>query len=98
LIGFDLLKDPEVLRAAYDDAEGVTAAFNLNLLTRMNRELGADFDPSSFRHYACLDPRRSAMDSYLVHARSARARWRRKHTVCRLGSGADGGVVQVPRS
>ncbi|MEJ7661010.1 MAG: L-histidine N(alpha)-methyltransferase [Hymenobacter sp.] len=44
LIGFDLQKDPRRIRAAYDDAQGVTAAFNLNLLARLNRELGADFD------------------------------------------------------
>lgn len=69
LVGFDLLKDPDVLRAAYDDSEGVTEAFNLNLLTRMNRELGADFDLASFRHYAHLDPRRNAMESYLVSTR-----------------------------
>jgi len=69
LLGLDLMKDPELLQAAYDDAEGVTAAFNLNLLVRMNRELGADFDPSSFRHYARFDPRRNAMESYLVSTR-----------------------------
>ena len=51
-VGFDLVKDTSVLVAAYDDAAGVTAAFNINLLTRMNRELGADFDLSGFRHLA----------------------------------------------
>jgi L-histidine N-alpha-methyltransferase len=69
LLGLDLVKDPAVLQAAYDDSEGVTAAFNLNLLTRMNRELGADFEPSSFRHFARYDPRRNAMESYLVSTR-----------------------------
>ncbi len=44
LLGLDLVKDPAMLRAAYDDSQGVTAAFNLNLLTRLNRELGMDFD------------------------------------------------------
>ncbi len=66
LVGFDLLKDLEVLRRAYDDAQGVTAAFNLNLLARMNRELGADIDLSSFEHLATFDPARPAMESWLV--------------------------------
>jgi len=57
LIGVDTKKDPAVLEAAYNDAQGVTAAFNLNLLARMNRELGADFELSRFRHRAFYDPR-----------------------------------------
>ena len=52
LIGFDLKKDPEILHRAYNDAAGITAAFNRNLLERLNRELAADFDPARFRHYA----------------------------------------------
>ena len=52
LVGADQRKDAAVLQAAYDDAEGVTAAFDLNLLTRMNRELGADADPSAWAHEA----------------------------------------------
>lgn len=52
LIGVDLKKDAGVLHAAYNDAEGVTAAFNLNLLTRINRELDGDFDEAAFRHLA----------------------------------------------
>jgi L-histidine Nalpha-methyltransferase len=52
LIGYDLKKDPSILELAYDDPTGVTAAFNKNLLGRMNRELGADFDPASFRFCA----------------------------------------------
>lgn len=66
LIGFDLKKDIEVLLAAYADPAGVTAAFNLNLLTRMNRELGADFDVSAFRHYGTYNVFSGAMESYLV--------------------------------
>lgn len=50
LLGADLVKDPDVLRRAYDDAQGVTADFNKNLLQVLNRELGADFDPDSFTH------------------------------------------------
>jgi L-histidine Nalpha-methyltransferase len=52
IIGIDLIKDEAVLDAAYDDAAGVTAKFNLNVLARMNRELGGDFDLGSFRHRA----------------------------------------------
>lgn len=52
LIGVDLVKDPAVLHAAYNDAEGVTAAFNRNVLVRANRELGTNFDPEAFDHYA----------------------------------------------
>lgn len=52
IVGADLKKDPDILHAAYDDREGVTAAFNLNLLARINRELGGDFDLRRFRHRA----------------------------------------------
>jgi L-histidine Nalpha-methyltransferase len=55
LMGTDLVKDPARLEAAYDDAAGVTAAFNLNVLTVLNRELGADFDLAKFRHVAFYD-------------------------------------------
>jgi L-histidine N-alpha-methyltransferase len=57
LLGIDLVKDPVVLQAAYDDAQGVTAEFNLNLLHVLNRELDADFDPERFRHVALFDRR-----------------------------------------
>jgi dimethylhistidine N-methyltransferase len=66
LIGFDLKKDPQLLHAAYNDAAGVTAAFNLNLLVRFNRELGADFDPSRFRHYAFYNPVAGRIEMHLV--------------------------------
>ncbi len=55
-MGTDLAGDPERIRAAYDDAEGVTAEFNLNLLRVLNRELGADFDLAAFEHVALYDP------------------------------------------
>jgi L-histidine N-alpha-methyltransferase len=55
LLGTDLVKDPAVLEAAYDDSAGVTAAFNRNLLTVLNRELDADFDPEAFDHVAFFD-------------------------------------------
>ncbi|MEW2328109.1 L-histidine N(alpha)-methyltransferase [Micromonospora chersina] len=56
LIGTDLVKDPSVIVPAYDDAAGVTAEFNRNVLRVINRELGADFDPAAFRHVAVWDP------------------------------------------
>jgi L-histidine Nalpha-methyltransferase len=56
LLGTDLVKDPAVLVPAYDDAAGVTARFNKNVLTVVNRELGADFDPAAFEHVARWDP------------------------------------------
>ena len=56
LMGTDLVKDPQVLEAAYDDSEGVTAEFNRNVLRVLNRELGADFDPDDFDHVALFDP------------------------------------------
>jgi dimethylhistidine N-methyltransferase len=66
VIGVDLRKDVARLLAAYDDAKGVTAAFNLNLLTRINRELGADFDLSGFAHEAHFDPDESRIEMRLV--------------------------------
>jgi L-histidine Nalpha-methyltransferase len=67
--GFDLKKDPEVLRLAYSDSQGVTKAFNLNLLTRLKRELGATVDEASFEHLALYNPVRGAMESYLISTR-----------------------------
>jgi L-histidine N-alpha-methyltransferase len=55
LMGTDLVKDPRVLEAAYDDSQGVTAEFNRNVLHVLNRELGADFDPEDFEHVALFD-------------------------------------------
>ncbi|MEM9692093.1 MAG: L-histidine N(alpha)-methyltransferase [Myxococcota bacterium] len=66
LIGFDLKKDIDRLLAAYNDRDGVTAAFNLNLLERINRELGANFNVSKFRHYGTYNVFSGAMESYLV--------------------------------
>ncbi|MBH8556526.1 L-histidine N(alpha)-methyltransferase [Hymenobacter negativus] len=70
LIGFDLQKDPRRIRAAYDDAQGVTAAFNLNLLTRLNRELGADFNLAYWQHYTDYNPLNGAVRSFLVSNRA----------------------------
>lgn len=66
LIGFDLKKDIDLLLHAYNDAEGVTAAFNLNLLGRINRELGGEFDLKQFRHFATYNVFSGAVESYLV--------------------------------
>ena len=66
LLGVDLRKDPEVLWAAYNDAEGVTAKFNLNILEVVNRELGADFDPALFEHYAEYFELQGRMEMRLV--------------------------------
>lgn len=65
-IGFDLQKDPHTIRHAYDDAKGVTAAFNLNLLKRINSELGANFDIAKFSHYAAYSPLDGAAKSFLI--------------------------------
>ncbi|HHP7237500.1 L-histidine N(alpha)-methyltransferase [Longibacter sp.] len=66
LIGVDLRKDPAILRAAYNDREGVTAEFNLNLLRRMNRELDATFDLDAFRHEAVWQPDAGCIEMHLV--------------------------------
>jgi dimethylhistidine N-methyltransferase len=70
IIGVDLKKDPHTLVAAYNDAAGVTAAFNLNLLTRINRELRATFDVTQFRHEAVYNPRQGRIEMYLVGERA----------------------------
>jgi L-histidine Nalpha-methyltransferase len=70
LLGADLLKPVELLLAAYDDPTGVTASFNLNLLARINRELGADFDLRAFRHLAHFDDRERRVEMHLVSQRN----------------------------
>jgi dimethylhistidine N-methyltransferase len=66
LVGVDLVKDPALLHAAYNDASGVTAAFNKNLLARANRELKAGFDLDAFAHYAPYNPMAQRIEMYLV--------------------------------
>ena len=66
VVGVDLEKDIDLLNAAYNDAAGVTAAFNLNILRRINRELGADFDLGSFVHTAFYNEERGAVEMHLV--------------------------------
>src|SRR5574337_1665398 len=74
LLGVDLIKDPAVLEAAYDDAQGVTAQFNLNILERLNRELSANFDLTTFRHRAVWNHKRSRIEMHLVSVRDQRVR------------------------
>lgn len=69
LLGADLRKDVSVLEAAYDDAAGVTAEFNLNLLRVVNRDFGADFDLSAYRHRAVYDAREHRIEMHLVAVR-----------------------------
>lgn len=66
LVGFDLKKDPSVILNAYNDPAGITAAFNLNLLNRINRELEADFRLDQFRHWETYDPITGATRSFIV--------------------------------
>jgi dimethylhistidine N-methyltransferase len=66
IIGVDLVKEASILNAAYNDAAGITARFNLNLLTRINRELGAAFDPASFSHHAFFNSERSRIEMHLA--------------------------------
>jgi L-histidine N-alpha-methyltransferase len=77
LIGFDLKKDPELIRSAYNDAFGITRAFNLNLLHRINRELEANIDVSQFKHYPTYDPITGEARSYLIS---------QKDQIVRIGS------------
>jgi L-histidine N-alpha-methyltransferase len=72
LMGTDLVKDPEILEAAYDDAQGITAEFNRNVLRVLNRELGADFEPEDFDHVALFDVEHEWIEM--------RLRARREHT------------------
>lgn len=74
IIGFDLKKDPKQILAAYNDSQGITAAFNLNLLTRINRELDADFELDAFEHYPFYDPESGACKSYLISLKSQEVR------------------------
>jgi len=69
LIGFDLKKDPRLIQAAYDDSHGITRDFNMNLLVRLNQELGANFQLDQFRHYPFYDPQTGTAKSYLISLR-----------------------------
>ncbi|MGB6974672.1 MAG: L-histidine N(alpha)-methyltransferase [Terracidiphilus sp.] len=69
LLGVDLVKEESILLAAYDDAAGVTAAFNRNVLERLNRELGADFEPEAFAHRATWNAKLRRMEMHLESGR-----------------------------
>jgi uncharacterized SAM-dependent methyltransferase len=66
LLGADLVKDPRVIAKAYNDSQGITSAFNMNLLTRINRELGGNFDPERFGHFPVYNPRTGTARSFLI--------------------------------
>src|SRR5581483_4839472 len=74
-----------VLEAAYNDKYGVTAAFNLNLLRRMNRELGANFDPAGFGHLAYFDPEESRVEMHLYSLRNQAVSFGEKYFQFRRG-------------
>lgn len=89
LLGLDCVKAVDVLERAYDDGEGVTAQFNLNLLRRLNREFDADFDLSAFRHRAIYDSERDRIEMHLASRRDQqvsvagrRFSLRRGETIC----------------
>jgi dimethylhistidine N-methyltransferase len=72
LLGVDMVKDEPTLVAAYDDRDGITAEFNLNMLHRLNRELDADFEPDAFRHRALWNPVKSRIEMHLESTRDQR--------------------------
>jgi dimethylhistidine N-methyltransferase len=74
VVGVDLVKDPDVLYAAYNDSQGVTAKFNRNLLVRINRELGADFDVSAFEHHAFYHRELRRIEMHLASLRRQKVR------------------------
>ena len=74
IVGLDLIKDEATLVAAYDDAAGVTARFNLNLLERINRELGGDFDTASFRHRVAWNRLEGRMEAHIESLGAASVR------------------------
>ena len=75
LIGVDLVKSESILRSAYDDALGVTAAFNLNLLNNLNALIGSDFAVGDWRHYAVFDSTQSRIEMHLEARRDTTVRW-----------------------
>lgn len=87
LVGVDLVKDRARLEAAYNDPEGVTAAFNANALAVLNRRFGADFDPAAFAHRAFYDEANAWIEMRLVSARRQRVRLPRIDTVLAFAAG-----------
>ncbi|MGA9061632.1 MAG: L-histidine N(alpha)-methyltransferase [Terracidiphilus sp.] len=95
LLGVDLVKDEATLIAAYDDAAGVTAAFNRNILVRLNRELEADFEPDAFAHRALWNAARSRMEMHLVSHAAQRVRF---HTLGLMVNFARGETIHTENS
>ncbi|OAX57533.1 L-histidine N(alpha)-methyltransferase [Xanthomonas graminis] len=93
LIGIDLIKDVSVLEAAYNDAAGITAEFTLNLLRRLNREIGSDFDLQQFRHRAVYARERQRIETFLVSQRAQQV-----HVAGRRFDFAAGEAMQVEYS
>lgn len=85
LIGVDSKKSPHILNAAYNDADGYTAAFNRNLLMRMQRELGAEFDPDDFSHYAYYNAELGRIEMHLVSQRAQAIHLNGEHFHFKLG-------------
>jgi len=74
IVGVDLVKDPETLFKAYNDSQGITARFNRNVLVRMNRELGANFDPCAFEHHAFYNRELSRIEMHLASRKRQKVR------------------------
>jgi L-histidine Nalpha-methyltransferase len=87
LLGTDLVKDPSILVPAYDDAQNVTADFNKNILRRINRELGADFDLDAFRHVARWNEKQSRMEMHLESLQPQTAYFRSLPLTVKLANG-----------
>jgi len=87
LLGADLRKEPAVLEAAYDDALGITASFNLNLLARINRELDADFNLRAFKHRAFYNKEMGRVELYLESTSAQTVRIKKLEMEVRLGAG-----------
>jgi L-histidine Nalpha-methyltransferase len=87
LLGTDLKKDPKILERAYDDAVGITAAFNRNVLARINRDFDGDFDVADFEHHACYDVERGSIDSFLETGRAIRVELSRLNVQLEFSAG-----------
>ena len=87
LLGADLKKDPAMLEAAYNDALGVTAAFNLNVLARINRELGGNFDLRAFKHHAFYNEAKGRVEIYIKSLCSQKVKIEKLHLEVEFGAG-----------
>jgi L-histidine N-alpha-methyltransferase len=89
LVGVDLVKDTARLEAAYDDPEGVTAAFNINMLAVLNQRFAGNFDTSAFRHRACYDAENAWIEMRLVATRPSRVRLEKLDLDLNLAEGSE---------